>query len=113
VLQILLTPVTLGLALAYLALSRAGPGGRGVLFAAIWLMAGRFVRSISHLWRHPGDIILLPLVTLVVIMISLPIKLYAFLTMNRQGWLTRHQDLTGGEGQSAASLGSMGVLDAY
>jgi cellulose synthase/poly-beta-1,6-N-acetylglucosamine synthase-like glycosyltransferase len=105
VLQILLTPVTMGMALIYLALSRTEPGWNGVLFAATWLMAGRLVRSVSHLWRHPGDIILLPLVTLVVIMISLPIKLYAFLTMNRQGWLTRHEDQTGGEGQSAASLG--------
>jgi cellulose synthase/poly-beta-1,6-N-acetylglucosamine synthase-like glycosyltransferase len=113
VLQILLTPVTMGMALAYLAVSRSEPGWRGVAFAAIWLMAGRFVRSISHLWRHPADVVLLPLVTLVVVMISLPIKLYAFATMNKQGWLTRHQDLTGGEGQSAASLGARGALDAY
>jgi N-acetylglucosaminyltransferase len=112
VLQILLTPVTMGMALIYLALSRTEPGWGGVLFAATWLMAGRFVRSISHLWRHPGDIVLLPLVTLVVIMISLPIKLYAFLTMNKQGWLTRHGDLTGGEGQSAASLGEAEVSHA-
>jgi N-acetylglucosaminyltransferase len=113
VLQILLTPVTMGMALAYLVLSRTEPGWQGVTFAAIWLMAGRLIRSVSHLWRHPGDVILLPLVTLVVIMISLPIKLYAFVTMNRQGWLTRHEDQIGGEAQSAASLGGQGAFDAF
>jgi len=113
VLQILLTPVTMGMALAYLIISRTEPGWRGVLFAAVWLMAGRLVRSVSHLWRHPGDIVLLPLVTLVVIMISLPIKLYAFITMNKQGWLTRHQDQIGGDGQSAATLGGREAFDAF
>lgn len=113
VLQILLTPVTMGMALAYLVIARTDPGWRGVAFASTWLMAGRLVRSVSHLWRHPGDLVLLPLVTLVVIMISLPIKLFAFFTMNRQGWLTRHQDQIGGDGQSAASLGRSGVLDAF
>jgi N-acetylglucosaminyltransferase len=112
VLQILLTPMTMGMALAYLAFARTGPGWQGVAVSAVWLMAGRFLRSISHLWRHPGDIILLPLVTLIVIMISLPIKLYAFLTMNKQGWLTRHEDRVGGEGQSAASLETSGVFSA-
>jgi cellulose synthase/poly-beta-1,6-N-acetylglucosamine synthase-like glycosyltransferase len=112
VLQILLTPVTMGMALAYLVISRTDPGWRGVVFAAGWLMAGRLVRSISHLWRHPLDIVALPLVTLVVIMISLPIKLYAFATMNKQGWLTRNQNQLGGEGQDAASLGAEGAFDA-
>ncbi len=110
VLQILLTPVTMGMALSYLALSRTTPDLKGLLTAVLWLMAGRFVRSISHLWRHPQDLFLLPLVTVVVILISLPIKLYAFVTMNKQGWLTRHSDTVGGDGQSAASLEGRGVL---
>jgi hypothetical protein len=37
-------------------------------------------------------------------MISLPVKLYAFATMNKQGWLTRTSDQVGGAGQSAGSL---------
>jgi len=104
VLQILLTPVTMGMALTYLVLSRMSPGWQGVVLGLGWLMAGRLVRSISHLRRHPLDIVLLPLVTAVVILISLPIKLYAFVTMNKQGWLTRSSDRTGGEGQDSASL---------
>ncbi|WP_352300257.1 glycosyltransferase [Kineosporia sp. NBRC 101731] len=105
VLQILLTPVTMGMALTYLLLSRMAPGWGGVVLALGWLMAGRLVRSVSHLWRHPLDIFLLPVVTLVVILISLPIKLYAFVTMNKQGWLTRNSDQIGGDGQDNASLG--------
>ena len=49
--------------------------------------------------------LLLPLLAFTVIAISLPIKLWAFVTMNKQGWLTRTSDSIGGEGQSAASLG--------
>ncbi|MER5767375.1 glycosyltransferase family 2 protein [Streptomyces sp. NPDC001985] len=104
VLQILLTPVTMGMALGYLLFSRLELNGRGVVLVVIWLVVGRGIRGYSHLRRHPQDILLLPLLALVVIMISLPIKLYAFLTMNKQGWLTRTSTSVGGEGQSAASL---------
>ena len=69
-----------------------------------WLLLGRGIRGFSHLRRHPREIFLLPLVALVVIVIALPVKTYAFLTMNKQGWLTRTEDLTGGEGQDHASV---------
>lgn len=104
VLQILLTPVTMGMALGYLLLSRLELTGRGVVLVLIWLLVGRGIRGYSHLRRHPQEVFLLPLLALVVIGISLPIKLYAFVTMNKQGWLTRTSDRIGGEGQSAASL---------
>jgi hyaluronan synthase len=48
--------------------------------------------------------LLLPLMTLVVIMVALPIKFYAFLTMNKQGWLTRGAKQIGGDGQGAETL---------
>lgn len=104
VLQILLTPVTMGMALGYLLTSRLDFSGRGIVLTLIWLLLGRAVRGYSHLRRHPQEILLLPLTALVVIMISLPIKLYAFVTMNKQGWLTRTSTSIGGEGQSAATL---------
>jgi hyaluronan synthase len=72
------------------------------------VVVGRGIRGLSHLRRRPSDILLLPLVTLVVIFIALPIKLYAFFTMNKQGWLTRDAASIGGEGQTAATL-RMGV----
>ena len=39
-----------------------------------------------------------------IMFVALPIKTWAFVTMNKQGWLTRHADLVGGEGQDEASL---------
>ena len=51
-------------------------------------------------------LLILPLTALVVIFISLPIKVYAFATMNKQGWLTRHAGQVGGDGQDEASLRS-------
>jgi N-acetylglucosaminyltransferase len=104
VLQILLTPVTMGMALGYLLLSRLELTGRGVVLVFCWLLIGRGIRGWSHLRRHPQEIVLLPLLAFTVIAISLPIKLWAFVTMNKQGWLTRTSDSVGGEGQNAASL---------
>jgi len=104
VLQILLTPVTMGMALGYLIFSRLELTAHSVGLALIWLLLGRGVRGYSHLRRHPQEILLLPVTALVVIFIALPIKLYAFVTMNKQGWLTRTADSIGGEGQSSATL---------
>ncbi|GAA2722116.1 glycosyltransferase [Cellulomonas aerilata] len=104
VLQILLTPVTMGITLGYLFFARIDGTLASVLLAAAWLLLGRGIRGYSHLKRHPKDIVVLPLLALVVIFIALPIKLYAFATMNKQGWLTRHADQIGGEGQTASSL---------
>lgn len=104
VLQILLTPVTMGITLAYLLFSRLQFTPLGIGLAIGWLLLGRGVRGWSHLKRHPKEILLLPLLALVVIMIALPVKLYAFLTMNKQGWLTRSSDQVGGQGQNAATL---------
>jgi cellulose synthase/poly-beta-1,6-N-acetylglucosamine synthase-like glycosyltransferase len=104
VLQILLTPVTMGITLGYMVFSRLELTWVSFALALAWLVVGRGIRGISHLVRHPGEIVLLPLVTFVVICIALPIKLYAFLTMNRQGWLTRSSATVGGEGQDERSL---------
>jgi N-acetylglucosaminyltransferase len=104
VLQILLTPVTMGITLGYLVFSRLELTQTSIALAVIWLMAGRGIRGFSHLRRHPSDVLLLPLFTLVVIFVALPIKLYAFATMNKQGWLTRTADSVGGEGQTRSTL---------
>lgn len=104
VLQILLTPVTMGLTLAYLIFHRLDPTPFGVGAAVCWLLLGRGIRGASHLRRHPKDLLILPILAITVIMVALPIKMYAFATMNKQGWLTRHAHQTGGDGQDAASL---------
>ena len=104
VLQILLTPVTMGITMGYLFFSRLELNQTAVIAAALWIVIGRGIRGFSHLRRHPMDLLLLPLMTLVVIFIALPVKLYAFVTMNKQGWLTRSADTVGGEGQTQESL---------
>ncbi|HEV7655213.1 MAG TPA: glycosyltransferase [Mycobacteriales bacterium] len=112
VLQILLTPVTMALTLAYLLFSRLQFTPTGIGLAVGWMLLGRGIRGYSHLRKHPGEIILLPLTALIVIMIALPIKLYAFVTMNKQGWLTRSSDSVGGEGQTAGTLNQQGRFGA-
>lgn len=105
VVQILLTPVTMGTAIIFLALTlRAADPLTTLVLALVWFVVGRGIRSLSHLQRRPEDLWLLPLVTAVVVLVAWPIKTYAFFTMNKQGWLTRSADSIGGEGQSEQSL---------
>jgi cellulose synthase/poly-beta-1,6-N-acetylglucosamine synthase-like glycosyltransferase len=104
VLQVVLTPLTMGFAVAYLGAWVLHPGLVDPAVAVGWLLVGRTLRGISHLRQRPGDIWVLPLVAVMTIIVALPVKTYAFLTMNVHGWLTRSSDRLGGEAQSAASL---------
>lgn len=104
VLQILLTPLTMGLSMFYLIFSRLELSLMGVVLALSWVVIGRGIRGISHFKRHPADLLLLPLMTGIVILIALPIKTFALVTMNRQGWLTRRAHQIGGDGQDARTL---------
>lgn len=111
--QILLTPVTMFIAVLYIGLSvRSEHPAAALSIALLWLIVGRGIRGISHLWRRPGDLVLLPLVAAVTILVALPIKAYALVTMNVQGWLTRSDDRIGGEGQSEASLDDAATITA-
>jgi len=103
--QILMTPFTMGIAVVYVVLSLRSPQpAPALLLALAWVIVGRGIRGLSHLWRRPEDILLLPLVAGVIVLVALPIKLYALFTMNKQGWLTRSSTQQGGEGQTEASL---------
>lgn len=104
VLQILLTPVTMGITIGYLIFSRLDLSWQSFVLAGAWMMIGRGIRGISHLRRHPMEILLLPVITMTVIFIALPIKLYAFATMNKQGWLTRSATSVGAESQDTESI---------
>jgi cellulose synthase/poly-beta-1,6-N-acetylglucosamine synthase-like glycosyltransferase len=105
VFQILFTPVTMFAAVYFVTSTWFSPQ-RTVAFslALAWVLVGRAIRGISHLRSRPADLMILPVVTLVIIFVALPVKTWAFVTMNRQGWLTRRADLIGGEGQDSASL---------
>lgn len=104
VLQILLTPLTMGLALVFLyfAVTTHGPLIAAAFIA--WVFVGRLLRGLSHLQRVPRDVVLLPLIVATTIVIALPIKLFSLVTMNCQGWLTREATSVGGEGQDLASM---------
>ncbi len=104
VLQILLTPLTMGLTMWYLIFARLDFTAVGIVFTVGFLLVGRAIRGASDLKRHPLDILILPILAFIVIWVALPVKAYAFLTMNRQGWLTRHADTIGGDSQGAATL---------
>jgi hyaluronan synthase len=105
VLQIIFTPVTMFAAVWYVVSSGfSDRGWQALALSLTWVLLGRAIRSYSHLRRRPADILILPLVAVVIALVALPIKTYALLTMNKQGWLTRRTDLTGGEGQDEASL---------
>jgi hyaluronan synthase len=70
----------------------------------VWFFLSRALRNVAHLRSRPSDLLLLPLVALAITFVALPIKTYAFVTMNKQGWLTRNANQIGGDGQNAASL---------
>jgi cellulose synthase/poly-beta-1,6-N-acetylglucosamine synthase-like glycosyltransferase len=103
VLQVMLTPLTMGIAMSYLVMAFVHRQPILVSIALAWLLVGRSLRGVPHLFRRPGDLFILPLVVMMTVYVALVVKSYAFLTMNRQGWLTRG-DFTGGEGQTARTL---------
>jgi len=102
--QILMTPLTQFFSLVYIFWMLIHSLWLLAAAGIIWLLIGRLLRSISHLYEHPKDIWLLPVLTLTVITIALPIKIWAFISMNKQGWLTRTTTSMGGEGQTERSL---------
>ena len=110
VLQFMFTPLTMGIALTYLIRWIGHPGQYVATIALAWLLFGRALRGLSHLRNRPADLFVLPLVALLTVVIAMPVKSFAILTMNRQGWLTRHSNLIGGEAQGAASVAKGGAF---
>jgi hypothetical protein len=89
VMQILLTPISMGAAIWYGSnwINQGGWVAAAIVLA--WAIVGRAVRGTSHLMENPRDLIVTPVVAAAVVTIALPIKLIAAITMNKQGWLTR------------------------
>lgn len=110
VMQILLTPLTMGVSLVYLWYGARHLAPPFVGAVILWVFIGRAIRGLSHLREHPRDIFILPVIVVMVMVIALPLKVISILTMRRSGWMTRHSDTTGGEGQDSASLQHKGLL---
>src|SRR5262249_15808422 len=71
---------------------------------AAWLVVGRGIKASRHLVERPRALALVPLVVLVFIFVMIPIKVYALITLNRQGWVTRRTDDAVAEGQASTTL---------
>lgn len=106
VMQIMLTPLSMLAAVATALWAGFHQQWDLMALAVVIMVAGRGIRSLSHLREHPGDLLQLPMATLIVIWTALPIKLWAALTMSRQGWLTRVHERVHAEAQTEASLGA-------
>lgn len=109
VLQILMTPITMAMALTFIAIGLYTHPMPYSLLLIVWLFAGRALRGLSHLKKNPQDWKILPWIVAITITLALPVKGLALLTMNRQGWLTRDSAPVGGEGQGSASLAGQAI----
>ena len=85
VMQILCTPLTMGAAIVYLTMWAVQGSLLTFGIAMAVVIVGRMLRGFSHLRENPRDILIAPLMPLVVALIALPIKVWAFVSMNKQG----------------------------
>jgi hyaluronan synthase len=104
VLQNLLGPFLLCLAVFFLVRGIMNQDWLLVAVSAMWLVLGRAIKGIGHLFSEPSSVIYVPLVTIIFIVVMIPVKVYALITMNRQGWITRRSDMVVAEGQGGDTL---------
>ncbi len=112
VIQNLAGPFTLSLATYFLVKGVVSEQWVLAGLAFSWLILGRAIKGIGHLFSEPEAIFFVPFITLVFIVVMIPVKFYSLVTMNRQGWITRGP---GGfaEGQASSTLQpSPGALGA-
>lgn len=70
----------------FLALLSSHFGEAGIIF--LWWTISRAIKMYPHLKRRPQDIIILPAFILSTFITGI-VKVYAFFTLNTQGWITR------------------------
>jgi hyaluronan synthase len=110
VLQNLFGPFTLTLATYFLVVELLGHHWALAALVGSWLLLGRAIKGVGHLFSEPEALLFLPLITVVFIVVMIPVKVYALLTLNRQGWITRRDDGGVAEGQASVTLGPMPTL---
>jgi hyaluronan synthase len=71
---------------------------------ALWLLIGRAIKGCRHLVNEPRALPLVPLIALVFLVVMIPVKIYALLTLNKQGWVTRLEGDAVAEGQGSSTL---------
>ncbi len=62
----------------------------------IWWLLSRTIKILPHLWRRPGDLLILPLYIAMTYYMSF-VKIYALLTLKQHQWLTRDVAIVNGK----------------
>ena len=81
-------PITLLLAPIYFIVSLLVGLWQGALVILIWWLVSRTIKIFPYLRENPKDISILPLYVLTTFATAV-IRIYAFLTVDQQGWITR------------------------
>lgn len=81
-------PLTLLLSPIYFLVSLYLGLWQGALIIAIWWLVSRAIKIYPHLKENPLDIFILPLYIPVTFLMAI-VKIYAFFTIDKEGWITR------------------------
>ncbi|MEZ4511760.1 MAG: NosD domain-containing protein [Chloroflexota bacterium] len=84
-------PITTLIAPIYFLLAIYRQNWNIVLVLSLWWLVSRAVKIFPHLRREPKDIVILPVYIVLTYVFAL-FKIFAFFTMNHQGWITRWDD---------------------
>lgn len=82
------SPITLILGLSYAIVSLYLGHWQVALIIFLWWIVSRFIKIFPHLREKPADIFILPFYIISTFVIAL-IKVYALVTIDKQGWITR------------------------
>ena len=82
------SPITLLLGLSYFIISLYLGHWQIALVIATWWIVSRFIKLFPHLREKPADIFILPIYIIITFIVAI-IKVYALVTIDKQGWITR------------------------
>ena len=82
------SPITLLLAPIYFAVSLFLGHWQVALIILVWWLASRAVKLFPHFKEKPGDVYILPVYILMTFVMAV-VKVYALITIDEQGWITR------------------------
>ncbi len=81
-------PFTLFISIAYFFISLAYGFWQASLLIFAWWLISRTIKMYPHLKENPQDILILPIYIPITFLTAL-IRIYAFISMDEQGWITR------------------------
>lgn len=84
----LVPPITLLIGLSYFVSSLYFGHWQFALIIGLWWLVSRFIKIFPHIREKPADIFILPAYIIITFIIA-AIKIYALLTLDKQGWITR------------------------